>query len=501
MANSDETKASSAKKRKVTQISPEEAARAEIEAIKQENLSGQQLRMARKLAAKHGLDPSSDLDAVRMLRDQGLDPFATPTMAETHNTEARVGTLEDQDRHLPAHRESSQVGEVGTITDSQRARAVMKIQRDLARRRKRRMAQLFARIFFFVTVPTLIAGYYFYFVATPMYSVKSEFMVQSSDNPISPQTGSLFGGGGSIFGAEDSIGVQGFLTSPEAMVKLDEDHGFKSMFQGDNVDAIQRLDDDVSNEAAYKTYKKKVLVGFDPTEGILRMEVIAPTPEAAMTFSTALLDYAETRVDEQTSRLRAGQLDGAISLRDDAEENLRLAQQKVLELQEKRGVFSGEAEVTVAMGQISTLETSLQERRLALAEVMNNTRPNQAKVNSLTNQINELQRTVDELRSDMTVGNDANTSLARITSELAQAEAEVVLRQTLLAQSVQTLEAATIEASRKTKYLALNVRPIEPQDAAYPRKFENTFLSFLVFAGIYLLISLTGSILREQVSN
>jgi capsular polysaccharide transport system permease protein len=501
MVESKDNKASAPKKRKVTQKTPEMIAREEINAIKQENLSGQQLRLARKLAAKHGIEPSSDLDAVRLLRHQGLDPFATPKMADTHTTEARIGTLEDQDRHLPAHRESTQVGEAGTISDSQRARAVMKIQRDLARRRKRRMAQLLARLFFFVTVPALIAGYYFYFVATPMYSVKSEFMVQSSDNPISPQTGSLFGGGGSIFGAEDSIGVQGFLTSPEAMVLLDNEQGFKASFQGDNIDAIQRMDKDVSNEIAYKTYKKKVLVGFDPTEGILRMEVIAPDPEQAMRFSSALLDFAETRVDEQTSRLREGQLDGALKLRDDAELNLRIAQQKVLELQERRGVFSGEAEVSVAMGQISSLESSLQERRLALAEVMNNTRPNQAKVNSLTNQINELQRTVDELRADMTVGSDANTSLARITSELAQAEAEVVLRQTLLAQSVQTLEAATIEASRKTKYLALNVRPITPQDAAYPRKFENTFLSFLVFAGIYLLISLTGSILREQVSN
>ena len=101
----------------------------------------------------------------------------------------------------------------------------------------------------------------------------------------------------------------------------------------------------------------------------------------------------------------------------------------------------------------------------------------------------------------MTASNETGKSLARITSELTQAEAEVLLRQTLLAQSVQTMEAAVIEASRQTKYLALNVRPITPQDAAYPRKFENTFLSFLIFAGIYLLISLTGSILREQVSN
>jgi capsular polysaccharide transport system permease protein len=481
--------------------SVERSVRDQIDAIKQENLSGQQLRMARKLAVKHGLDASSDLDAVRLLRDADMDPFATAPMAETHNTEARIGTIEDQDRHLPAPREGTAVGAPGTISESQRSRAVMQIQRDLARRRKRKMAQMLARLFFFVMIPSIIAGYYFYMVATPMYSVKSEFMVQSSENPIMPSTSSLFGGGGSIFGAEDSIGVQGYLTSPEAMIQLNNDHSFIGEFQSDKVDPIQRLDDDVSNEAAFKTYKKKVLVGFDPTEGILRMEVIATSPESAMAFSDALLGYAEKRVDEQTSRLREGQLDGARKLRDDAERNLISAQQKVLDLQEKRGVFSGTAELSVVMGQISTLESTLQERRLALAEVNNNVRPNKAKVNSLVNQISELEKTVDGLRSTMTSGNASGSSLARITSELTQSEANVLLRQTMLAQSVQTMEAAVIEASRQTKYLALNVRPIKPQDAAYPRKFENTFLSFLIFAGIYLLISLTGSILREQVSN
>tara|TARA_R110002096_G_scaffold119038_8_gene257825 strand:+ start:28227 stop:29717 length:1491 start_codon:yes stop_codon:yes gene_type:complete len=476
------------------------AARKEIDAIKQENLSGQQLRLARKLASKHGLDPSSDLDAVRLLRQEGMDPFSTTSMAETHNTEARIGTMEDQDRHLPAPRDSTDVGATATISDGQRARAVMRIQRDLARRRKRRMMQLIVRLCFFVTIPTLIAGYYFYFVSTPMYSVKSEFMVQSSENPVMPASSSLFGGG-SIFGAEDSIGVQGYLTSPEAMVKLSEDHNFTAVFQGDNIDAIQRLDADVSTERAYKTYRKKVLVGFDPTEGILRMEVIAPTPDAAMTFSEALLGYAEQRVDDQTIRLRTGQLKGARQLREEAEAKLEGARQRVLQLQEKVGVFSGAAELSVIMGQISTLEATVQQRRLSLAELENNTRPNKAKVSSLRNQINELEKALNDLRSNMTASNETGKSLARITSELTQAEAEVLLRQTLLAQSVQTMEAAVIEASRQTKYLALNVRPITPQDAAYPRKFENTFLSFLIFAGIYLLISLTGSILREQVSN
>ncbi len=50
---------------------------------------------------------------------------------------------------------------------------------------------------------------------------------------------------------------------------------------------------------------------------------------------------------------------------------------------------------------------------------------------------------------------------------------------------------------------SLDVEPVAPDEATYPRALENTilaFLVFLVFAGIYLMISLTASILREQVT-
>jgi capsular polysaccharide transport system permease protein len=36
---------------------------------------------------------------------------------------------------------------------------------------------------------------------------------------------------------------------------------------------------------------------------------------------------------------------------------------------------------------------------------------------------------------------------------------------------------------------------------SYPRAFENTAVALLIFAGIYLMMALTASILREQVSS
>ena len=67
--------------------------------------------------------------------------------------------------------------------------------------------------------------------------------------------------------------------------------------------------------------------------------------------------------------------------------------------------------------------------------------------------------------------------------------------------ALQTLKQTELEANRQVRYLTTSVQPVASQDPSYPRAFEDTMLAFLIFSGIYLMISLTASILREQVSS
>ena len=70
----------------------------------------------------------------------------------------------------------------------------------------------------------------------------------------------------------------------------------------------------------------------------------------------------------------------------------------------------------------------------------------------------------------------------------------------LLAQSLQAMETARIEANRQTRYLTISVNPVAADDPTYPRAFEDTLVVLLIFLGIYLMISMTVAILREQVT-
>ena len=524
-----------------------------IAEIRREGLTGRQLRMARRLAQKNGLSPKSDFDAVRLLRAQGIDPFDRANMLElvtakphSKRPERPEDPMESASRapSQPARRATSQPSgrpaskPTSKPTDhpaaapqggAQRSRPegtvknlpqtvaedaglpgpvaqdagfqtheLERIQRDIVRRRRRNLLFLGARLSVFVFLPTVLAGLYFAFVATPSYATKSEFIVQQAESG-GANAGLL--GGTSMATSQDSIMVQDFLTSREALAKLDADHGYRAHFSSENVDVIQRLPSDASNEDVFAHYEDNVTVGYDPTEGVLRMEVSALSPDMSRVFSEALIGYAEARVDSVTDRKRSDQMRGSQESFDEAEAKMVAAQERVLTLQEQLGVLDPASETTALMSQISTFEIQLAEKRLQLEQLLDNTEPNAARVAGVEGDIGRLEDLISDLRLQMTSQIGTQGSLASISARLRMAEVDLETRTMMMQESLQSMEAARIEAMRQVRFLSIGVAPIPPDEPTYPRVFENTLITLLILSALYLLVSLTTAVLREQVSN
>ncbi|RRH76372.1 capsule biosynthesis protein [Falsigemmobacter faecalis] len=483
-------------------------------------LGPRQLRMLRRIAEKQGLTTSGDEDALRQLRAAGIDPFARSNAIEEVVTprasppdapppvppkkDGRPG----EGAKLPATAKGRNLAKAAgpdlllppeARAQQNHAADIQRIQRDIARRRRRRMAMLWARLWLFVGIPTLIAGIYYSLLATPMYATRAEFVIQQAESQVGGGLGGLFSGT-QFATSQDSIAVQGYLQSRDAMLRLDADLDFRAVFADPNVDELQRLDDPNSIEAAYKIYQKYVKIAYDPTEGIIKMEVSAPDPALSAAWSKRLIHYAEEQVNHLSERLRNDQMKGANESFAEAESRLLAAQSKLVDLQEVNKVLSGEVEISLISSQITALETQLTQDRLALAQMLSNTAPNRARVEPLERRITTLEVQIRQLRDRLTQDDSSSgRSIARIQSELVLAQTDVQTRQLLLTQAAQQLETARIEANRQQRYLSLSVAPVAPDIASYPRAFENTAVAMLIFAGLYLMVSLTASILREQV--
>jgi capsular polysaccharide transport system permease protein len=471
------------------------------DAPKPEEMTGRQLRIARRLAHRQGLSPSSDAEAVEMLRARGIDPLERKNLlalVAPEQVEARGPSL-PQTVPDPRTRLPDRAPPPAKEARPDPLLEVANIQREIARRRRHRLSMLLVRLVAFVLLPTIAVGWYFFQVATPMYATKSEFVIQQADRQPTSGLGGMLGGAG-LGANQDSITVQSYLESRESMMRLDEDIGFKAHFSQPWIDPLQRLDADATNEQAYEHYLRHVKIGFDPTEGIVKMEVIAADPAVSAAFSHALIKYAEEQVDNLSLRLREDQMQGATDSYREAEAKMEAAQARVLELQEQLGILDPKTETASVMGQISAFETQLAEKQLQLQQLLDNPTPNAARVAGAQGDIARLEQLIGTLRAPLTGTDGGGASLARVTAELRMAEVDLETRTMMMQEALQQLEAARIEANRQVRYLSTGVNPVPPDEATYPRALENTALAFLVFSGIYLMMSLTASILREQVS-
>jgi capsular polysaccharide transport system permease protein len=482
-----------------------------LDEIRKEGLTGRQLRMARRLAQKHGLAPTSDFDAVRLLRAKGLDPFQRSSILELLKSDttkdqntgpSQPGTDVGPSRvQLPqtVPVDKAMLPSTQLSPAERRSEEIMRIQRDIGRRRRRKLLLLFTRLSAFVLLPTLVAGYYYYVAATPMYATKSEFLILSADGS---------GGGGGLGGllpsqfatGQDAIATQSYLLSKDAMLRLDDDIGFRSHFSQEWIDPIQRLDADASNEEAYKLYKKYIKIGYDPTEGVLRMEVSSADPALSAEFSEHLITYAEERVDELSQEKRLDAVQIAIAGLDEAKAERRAAQERLVLMQEGT-ILDPQGEVGNIRQLISNVELQLQEKQLGLNIQMNNARPNAAKVEALRSEIEVLSDELAKQKARLTDAAGDQSSLASQSADIQMAQADLATADLILQSALENKRQSQIEANKQVRYLTVSVRPVASQDAAYPRSFENTILAFLVFSGIYLMISLTASVLREQVSS
>ncbi|MBO9447114.1 capsule biosynthesis protein [Ruegeria sp. R14_0] len=492
--------------RKATQ--PTEAANdpqpgTEIDAIKREGLTGRQLRIARRLAEKNGLAATSDYDAVRRLRQKGIDPFHRANLL---NLAVDKPDSDDQSKgkiriHLPQTvtegRESLPGPEMSPA--QRREREIDEIRKDIARRRRRKLLALFARLAVFVFLPTFIVGLYFYRYATPMYASDSAFSILQADGG-----GASFGGflaGTQYATAQDSVATQEFLESKDALLRLERDMGFAEIFKQEWIDPVQRLAPDATLEETYKLYKRMIVIGYDPSDGIIRMEVAAPNPDIAVAISNRLLSYAEDRINGLSELKREDQMRDALSGFEMAQKERQKAQEDLIELQLQGALLDPENVIIGLRSRINGIETQLQEKELQLAAQLDNLRPNQAKVDGARADISRLEDVLAELNAEMLDVSAGENSLARLSVRIQMAQADLAARDMLLQTAMQQMETTRTEANRKVRYLTVSVNPVPSQDPTYPRKFENTILAFLLFAGIYLMISLTASVLREQVSS
>lgn len=382
------------------------------------------------------------------------------------------------------------------------------IRKELRRRRRLRTLWLLTRFMIFVLIPTAAVGWYYYEKATDMYVSTSSLVFKGG------AVGGGDSGGGGLFGgatgpvSNPAVDLQEFILSRDMLERLDAEHGYISHFQSESIDEFHRLEADATFDEAYAYYKGglllsgKIEVSYDLTEGIVRMEVVGASAEAAKRFSQAIITYGEERVNKLNDRSRNDGVRVAEANVEEAKQALIAAQENVNEVQEKMKIFSTTAEA-------GALQNRILQTELLLADVQSRIRkletiakdPNDSRYAPLRLEEAELKSQLRELRERLTGGgSEQGPSLSELNSRMNLANIELAAANLRYTSAITSLEGAIQTAGAQSLYLETVVAPNFPEKASRPDRVTNTALVFLILFATYIIGLLTISVIREQAA-
>src|SRR6516162_7373072 len=342
-----------------------------------------------------------------------------------------------------------------------------------------------------VGLPALIAGVYYFAIASDLYLSEAKFIVRSPKQVQASGIGALLQSTGLGRATEDTSAVQDFIMSRDAVRKLEQKDDLRSVFNRPDGDFVTRFPGILfwrkDFEALFWRYDHFVAVETDTSAGVTALRIKAYRPEDAHTLASALLSYSEQLINELNERARRDALETARREVYRAEQRIAEIQTELTAYRVKQKMLDPKSASSGVLELIGQMNAAQANARTQLGELLNNS-PNSPQIPLVKNRIASLDKLIAEERAKLSGATD---SVVAALTEYERLNLQQELAQKALASAFTSLEAARIEAQRQQLYLETIAQPNLADYPLYPRRaisFAVVVASCLIVYGIAWLL-------------
>jgi capsular polysaccharide transport system permease protein len=326
-----------------------------------------------------------------------------------------------------------------------------------------------------VGVPTLLAGVYYFAIASDLYMSEVQFIVHSPTKQNSNSlTGLLASVGGSSLGSEDTYAVNDYMMSRDVVQSLaarDDLIAVLDRPEGDFVTraaglrAFWRKD----FEALYKTYQRFVSVDLDTTTGVSTLEVMAYRPQDAQNIAQALVRLSEEKVNQLNARAREDAVGGFEAQVKTIEQHIARLEDQITAYRLKEKMLDPMSAAKGPLELMAQMNMQLAEVKAQLADKLRNSR-HSPQIPVLRTRIRSLERLIGEEHGKITGSSD---SVATAQGEYDRLEVQLRLSEKALASAFLSLQQARLEAQRQQLYLETITEPNLADYPLYPKRMAS----------------------------
>lgn len=331
-----------------------------------------------------------------------------------------------------------------------------------------------------VVVPTLIAAFYLFFIASPQYRSEAQFVVRGIDAPsVQPNgMGQLLGMTGSLAqGQQEAQSIREYLVSPDAILALKaQGIDVAALYQRPGIDILSRLWANPKAETVLDYYRDHVAVTYDPADNITRLSVRAFTPGDARRVAQALLKLGEDKVNALNVRLFDASLRGAAADMGSAERDLATVQLQLGSFRERNRDIDPAASGASGQRQVDAGQAELDRQMALLADMRRQLSPNSPQVRAMAARVQALAASVGAARNRVTGQPRA------VSTRLGEFE-DLRLQQDFAAKRYEAARARyeeeRVRAAKERLYVIQVVEPNLPERPSLPRPWRTSLLIFI----------------------
>src|SRR5215469_2249753 len=341
-----------------------------------------------------------------------------------------------------------------------------------------------------VGLPTLIAGVYFFAIASDLYSSEVKFIVRGPSKGPPSGVASLLSSAG-VGGSEDTYAVLDYINSRDAARQLEREVDLRALLSRPEGDLITRFPGiwfwRHDFESLYSSYLRFIVVERDSQSGVSTLLTKAYRPEDAQRMARALLEFSEQLVNQLNERSRQD-LVGAFQREvDGTEQKIAKIGTELTAYRIQQKMLDPKTAATGPVELLANMNAQQTNARAQLAELLKNS-PNSPQIPLIQTRIASLDKLIAEQRTKIT---GDNNSVATALTEYERLDVQKLLAEKTLASALASLESAKLEAQKQQLYLETIAQPNLADYPLYPKRaisFATVVVSCLIVYGIAWLL-------------
>jgi capsular polysaccharide transport system permease protein len=378
---------------------------------------------------------------------------------------------------------------------------VQKTPKKVGAQKRRRRALVLSFLIGFV-LPSLLGAVYFLSYATDRYASGASFVVRGIDS--TPQVdilGSFTGMASSGSTTSDSYIIRRYLESPDLLRELDNKLALQEHYSQPQIDIVSRFWSGQPFEYFVDYWLRRINTTYDNTTGIVSFEVQGFDPETTHALAQAVLQAADTLVNNLSEAARSDSVRFAQVEVDRSEERLSTAQAEISKFRSSNRSVDPTIDAQFEARLVSALEEQLSDLEARMEVMGTNLSEDSLVMQQMRSQAAALAAQIDQRRS--AVGNGNTNDLGTSTAEELSKYESLLLVQTFAQQryasALASLEQARMDADRQQRYLAVFSRPQLPEHPMYPRRIFDAFLFAAALLALWSILTLVIYAVRDHL--